>query len=168
MLWLGMCALGIFIGSVITYGLRKTEDWSNPGNVFSSVVGAAVAGAIFTFIKYLGGDTRPEAVALYPVGLAYGMLCINLRWLSEGAATGTSSSSRLSMAWSFSAQPPCCWRCFFLPAFGRCCPHGRRPSAAGIRPRTRSEAGPSLTRQRAEVVLLIRNFQIYSSLLVAR
>jgi len=86
MLWLGMCALGIFIGAVITYGLRKVSDWSKPGNVFSSVVGAAVAGGILAFIKYLGGDTHPEAVALYPVGLAYGMLCINLTWLTEASA----------------------------------------------------------------------------------
>jgi hypothetical protein len=83
MLWLGMCALGVFMGSVITYGLRKIDDWKKPGNVFTSVVGAAVAGGVFTFIKYLGGDTHPEAVAMYPVGLAYGMLCINLQWLTE-------------------------------------------------------------------------------------
>jgi hypothetical protein len=87
MLWLGMCSLGIFIGAVITYGLRKISDWSKPGNVFTSVVGAAVAGGILLFIKYLGGDTHPEAVALYPVGLAYGMLCINLTWLTEANNT---------------------------------------------------------------------------------
>lgn len=81
MLWLGMCSLGVFIGCVITYGLTKITDWSKPGNVFSAIISSAIAGGVFTFIKFL--DKNGTAVSLYPVGLAYGMLCINLRWVTD-------------------------------------------------------------------------------------
>ena len=81
MIWVGMCSLGNFVGSVITYGLRNITDWARPANVFSAIISTAIAGSVFTFIYYLSND--PTAVALYPMGLAYGMLCINLKWLTE-------------------------------------------------------------------------------------
>jgi hypothetical protein len=82
MAWLGMFCLGAFIGFVITYGLTKTTNWENPGNVFTSAISAAVAGGIFTFIEFLGGTSLGSALFLYPVGLAYGALCANIRWVT--------------------------------------------------------------------------------------
>jgi hypothetical protein len=83
MISLGMFALGSFIGFIIAYGLTKITDWKNPANVFSAVISAAVAGGVFTFIQYLGGQSIGTALFLYPVGLAYGALCSNLRWVVE-------------------------------------------------------------------------------------
>jgi hypothetical protein len=42
-----------------------------------------VSGAVFTFIQFLGADKLGEALFLYPVGLAYGALCANLRWVTD-------------------------------------------------------------------------------------
>ena len=83
MIWLGMFTLGAFIGFIVAYGLQKITDWSNPGNVFSAIISAAVAGGVFTFIQFLGGEKLGTALFLYPVGLAYGALCNNLRWLTR-------------------------------------------------------------------------------------
>src|ERR1700730_3168658 len=87
MAWLGMFCLGAFIGFVTTFGLIKITDWSRPGNVLTSVISAAVAGGVFTFIQYLGGASLGSALFLYPVGLAYGALCTNLRWVTDPNAT---------------------------------------------------------------------------------
>jgi hypothetical protein len=46
------------------------------------VVSAAVAGGIFTFIQKLNGDSPGVAPFVYPVGLAYGALCANIRWVT--------------------------------------------------------------------------------------
>ena len=83
MIWLGMLTLGAFIGFIVTFGLQKITDWSNPGNVFSAVISAAVAGGVFTFIQFLGGDKLGVGLFVYPVGLAYGALCNNLRWVTD-------------------------------------------------------------------------------------
>jgi hypothetical protein len=79
---LGLTCLGAFIGYVITYALLQITDWSHPGNVLSSVISVAVAGAVFTFIQWLGGRSLGSALFMYPVGLAYGALCTNLRWVT--------------------------------------------------------------------------------------
>jgi hypothetical protein len=87
MAWLGLFCLGAFIGYVTTFGLHKITDWAKPGNVLTAVISAAVAGAVFTFIQFLGGSSLGTALYLYPVGLAYGALCTNLRWVTEPNAT---------------------------------------------------------------------------------
>jgi hypothetical protein len=89
MSWLGLLMLGAFVGFVVTYGLREVRDWSNPANVFSAVVSAAVSGGVFVFIQWLGGEKLGEALFMYPVGLAYGALCVNLRWVTGQNANGT-------------------------------------------------------------------------------
>ncbi len=89
MAWLGMLMLGSFMGFIIAYGIKQITDWSKPANVFSAVTSAAVSGAIFTFIQYLGGKELGAAIFLYPVGLAYGALCANLRWVTEAGADRT-------------------------------------------------------------------------------
>ena len=82
MSWLGLLMLGAFIGYVVTYGLRQVSDWSKPSNVFSAVISAAVSGGVFVFIQWLGGEKLGQALFMYPVGLAYGALCVNLRWVT--------------------------------------------------------------------------------------
>jgi hypothetical protein len=83
MISLGMFMLGAFIGFVIAFGLTKITNWANPASVFSAIISAAVAGGVFTFIQFLGGTSIGTALYLYPVGLAYGALCSNLRWVTE-------------------------------------------------------------------------------------
>jgi hypothetical protein len=82
MRWLGMFCLGGFMGFVICFGLTQITDWSNPGTIFSAVVSTAIAGGTFTFIQWLNGDTPGVAPFFYPVGLAYGALCANIRWVT--------------------------------------------------------------------------------------
>ncbi len=80
---LGMLALGTFIGCVVSYGLLQVTNWANPGNVFSAVISAAVAGGVFTFIQFLGGPSLGVALFMYPLGLAYGALCAALIWIGQ-------------------------------------------------------------------------------------
>jgi hypothetical protein len=83
---LGLCALGIFIGYIVTFGLRKItlEAWQNPSAVFSAILPAALGGGLFAFLDFLhkSNEHLGQAVYLYPVGLAYGAICANLIWLT--------------------------------------------------------------------------------------
>src|SRR5690349_8304907 len=78
---LGMVCLGAFIGWIAAYGLVSVTDWSKPVNVLTGVISAAVAGSVFTFIVFLGGNTMGQALYFYPVGLLYGALINGLRFL---------------------------------------------------------------------------------------
>jgi len=78
---LGMLALGTFVGSVIATGIRKTQDWSDLQKVLTTLISAALAGGVFTFLEYLGGNALGKALFLYPVGLLLG-----LAWLSAETA----------------------------------------------------------------------------------
>lgn len=84
MVWIGMCALGVFVGYLVTFGLRKIPDasWGNPSSVFSAVISAALGGGLFAFLQFLGGDKLGPGLFLYPIGLAYGAFCANLRWVA--------------------------------------------------------------------------------------
>jgi len=81
---IGMTALGAFIGWVIAYVLYRITNWGDPISVLSGVISAAVAGAVFTFIKYVDEHGAPVAGAIYyyPVGLAYGAVCNGLGWVA--------------------------------------------------------------------------------------
>jgi len=81
---IGMTALGAFIGWIIAYVLYRITNWGDPISVLSGVISAAVAGAVFTFIKYLDEHGAPTAGAIYyyPVGLAYGAACNGLGWVA--------------------------------------------------------------------------------------
>ena len=79
MVWIGMCALGVFVGYLVTFGLRKIPDasWGNPSSVFSAVISADPwAAASFAFPSAIssGGDKLGPGLFLYPIGLAYGRL----------------------------------------------------------------------------------------------
>jgi hypothetical protein len=71
---LGMLALGLFIGSVVTIGIQATRDWSNLAKVLSTIFSAALAGTVFTFIEFLGGSKLGNALFYYPVGLLLGLM----------------------------------------------------------------------------------------------
>ena len=77
---LGLLMLGAFIGWVICYGLFQTTNWDNSGKLISAVIGAAVTGAVFSFITWL--QPNGEAVYWYPIGLAYGALCNALGYVA--------------------------------------------------------------------------------------
>jgi len=81
---IGMTALGAFIGWIIAYVLYRISNWGDPISVLTGVISAAVAGAVFTFIKYLDEHGAPTAGAIYyyPVGLAYGAACNGLGWVA--------------------------------------------------------------------------------------
>jgi hypothetical protein len=87
---LGLFMLGAFIGFVVVYGLRAVTDWSNLGKVLTAVISAAVAGGVFTFIQRIGGSTLGDSLFYYPLGLAYGALCIQLTWITSSASGNNS------------------------------------------------------------------------------
>jgi hypothetical protein len=86
MAWLGMCALGIFVGYVAIYGLKRVKNWEKPANIYSAIFTAVTGGGIFIFIEYLSLDNK-KAVLLYPVGLIYGTLCANMEWIAQPQLT---------------------------------------------------------------------------------
>ena len=69
---LGLFSLGIVVGSIIATGVNNTTRWKDSDKLVASFVGAAVAGAVPTFIGKAGISTWDVAVQFYPLGLAYG------------------------------------------------------------------------------------------------
>ena len=74
MSFIGMLALGIFVGSIISIGVLKTTDWSKLQGLFVTILGSALSGAVFAFINYLGGTKLGDAVFLYPLGLLLALM----------------------------------------------------------------------------------------------
>lgn len=72
--YLGMLALGIFVGTIITVGVINTKDWTKIHGLLVTLLGAALSGAVFGFIEYLGGQSLGDALFNYPVGLLLGMM----------------------------------------------------------------------------------------------
>jgi len=85
----GMLMLGAFIVFVIAYSFGETKDWTKPVSIISGAISAAVAGGVFTFIKFVGGVELGNALFYYPLGLAWGALCTNLRWVAGQNVKGT-------------------------------------------------------------------------------
>ena len=87
MIALGLCLLGVFVSFIIIFCLRRIsgEGWKNPLSILSGVFGLVFAGAIGYFIKEVSPGQN-EFLAYYPVGLAYGALCINTTWAVELSA----------------------------------------------------------------------------------
>lgn len=80
---LGMLSLGAFIGYIVTYGLLHVRDWGNPVATLNGILSATVAGGLFTLIERVGEHAIGDAIYFYPVGLGYGALCTNLRWMTR-------------------------------------------------------------------------------------
>ena len=83
MVWVGLTCLGIFFGWIIGYGIKKISDWGNPGVVFSAVLATAVPASIFTILQTQSGVQLGNALYVYPAGLAYGLFCSNLGWVTQ-------------------------------------------------------------------------------------
>ncbi len=69
----GMLALGVFMGSIIAFGIRGTTDWNDLKKTLSVVVSVAFSGglfAFFTMVERLGGNLPGDSLFMYPVGLA--------------------------------------------------------------------------------------------------
>ncbi|MDG4904544.1 MULTISPECIES: hypothetical protein [unclassified Mesorhizobium] len=76
---IGMFCLGAVIASIIFYGITSATKWDNPLSLIGGAISAAVVGGVPLFIKML--DPTSSNISFYPVGLAYGTLCVNLYWL---------------------------------------------------------------------------------------
>lgn len=119
---LGLLALGGFVGSIIFYGLYQATDWSSPVTLVSGCLSAAVSGVIFIFIKYLDVKKADgSAIYFYPVGLAYGALCINLQWISRPDANFIWSSLHVGV---FAIVTVALFFLFFFPQSRRLLPSG--------------------------------------------
>lgn len=115
MLWLGMCALGAFVGYVVTFGLVRITDWSKPLNVISGILSAVVGGSIFLFIERMGGDH--SALALYPIGLAYGALCTNMPWVAGQLTTPLQKAFAILHVAAFGVATAFLFLLFLSPQF---------------------------------------------------
>jgi len=83
MSYVGLLALGIFVGTLLCIAVRKTTNWSDAVKVIIALLGAALSGTVFTFIDKILGSTLGNAVFMYPVGLAWSLL-----WLFAEQAIG--------------------------------------------------------------------------------
>ena len=80
---LGMLILGAFVGYIVTFGLVQVKDWANPVATLNGILSATVAGGLFALIERVGENGIGQAIYFYPVGLGYGALCTNLRWMTR-------------------------------------------------------------------------------------
>jgi hypothetical protein len=121
MKYLGMLALGIFVGSIITVGVINTKDWTKLQGLLVTLLGSALSGAVFGFIDYLGGPKLGDALFNYPLGLVLGMMWVYVeaaarhiregyRWLGWLHIAGVVIATVLTLLILFS------------PAFRECLP----------------------------------------------
>ena len=90
--YLGMLALGAFVGSLVCIAIRKMINWKDPVKVLTALLSAALAGSAFTFIqKTFGTDPNQGAIYMYPVGLLW-----SLTWLYADQAVEHISSAQHS------------------------------------------------------------------------
>ena len=74
MSYVGLLALGMFVGTLISIAVRQTTNWSDTIKVVVGMLGAALSGTVFTFIEKLLGTSLGAALFMYPVGLAWSLL----------------------------------------------------------------------------------------------
>jgi phosphate/sulfate permease len=74
MSYIGMLALGGFIGYVVTVGIQSVDDWSDLQKILATIISAALTGGVFSFIEFLGGNKLKDALFFYPIGLVLAML----------------------------------------------------------------------------------------------
>lgn len=72
--YLGLLALGVFVGTLLCIAVRKTTDWSDAVKVAVAIIGAALSGTVLIFIEDKMGVTSGDAIFMYPVGLAWSLL----------------------------------------------------------------------------------------------
>ena len=90
--YLGMLALGAFVGSLVCIAIRKMTTWKDPVKVLTALLSAALAGSAFTFIqKVFGTEMNQGAIYMYPVGLLW-----SLTWLYADQAVDHVSSAEHS------------------------------------------------------------------------
>lgn len=69
MAFLGLFALGLFVGAVVSLAVKNTKDWTKLKSLFISFFGASFTGLVFVFVDYVGGRGLGSALFFYPVGL---------------------------------------------------------------------------------------------------
>src|SRR5262249_40529211 len=75
--YLGMMCLGLFVGGIVTRGLRFMDNEKNFKGGMGEILGAALSGSVFVFIKWVPGSHGSDAdksVYAYPVGLVVALL----------------------------------------------------------------------------------------------
>jgi len=97
--FLGMLALGLFVGTIISLGIynTKVDAWQKLGTMLSVTLGAAFGGTVFIFLEALGGKTLGAARFMYPVGLILGMMWVYIRWAEEQMESGTPLEKKLGL-----------------------------------------------------------------------
>jgi hypothetical protein len=96
--YLGMLALGGFVGGFLILGIEHTKGLDDFQKLLATVFGAAFTGAVSSFISYLRGDRAGSEVYLYPVGLL-----LALMWAYGRVAVDNISSKEISiqfLGWS--------------------------------------------------------------------
>jgi hypothetical protein len=75
MIYLGMLALGGFVGGLLTWGLQFVQAWRDFSKAVTFILGAAFSGASFGFLQYLL-KTNPAgaAASTYPIGLLLALM----------------------------------------------------------------------------------------------
>lgn len=74
MSYLGLLALGVFVGTLLCIAVRRTTDWSDAVKVAVAIIGAALSGTVLIFIEDEMRVTSGDAIFMYPVGLAWSLL----------------------------------------------------------------------------------------------
>lgn len=74
---ISLYALGIFVGSIISYSIIQVKNWDKIISIVSGLLSAAVSGAIFIFID---GDLKSSdhsgSIYFYPIGLANSLVWV--------------------------------------------------------------------------------------------
>ncbi|WP_445372051.1 hypothetical protein ACH518_04700 [Methylomonas sp. HW2-6] len=75
MKYVGLLALGIFVGTIIAICVQKTaSDFADLAKIITAILSAALSGVVFSFIEKFMKTPLGDALFMYPIGLAYSLL----------------------------------------------------------------------------------------------
>ncbi len=77
MISLGLFALGIYIGAIVSYVMLKSKDMTAAAAA-TGMIGAAMSGAPVVFADSFVPDAMQPALAMYPLGLAVALMSVFL------------------------------------------------------------------------------------------
>ena len=74
---IGFYCMGLFVGALVSFIVVKIDDWSKPIAILTGVIGAVFSGSLTIFLGNLQDIIqRPEAIILYPIGLANALVWV--------------------------------------------------------------------------------------------
>jgi hypothetical protein len=74
MAFAGMFALGVFVGGIVTLGLKFTSSYDAFIKVMGAVLAATLSGVAVGFMDKYKGSAQPESFFMYPIGLLIALL----------------------------------------------------------------------------------------------